>query len=275
MITQYYRPQTLEEALQLLSREDTRPLGGGTLLSRSNEESFSVIDLQALGLDQLRKSGSNLQIGATVTLQTLLESSFTPKALKTALNLEAPLNLRTMGTIAGTLVTCDGRSPFTVVMLALDAKMTFAPGNENSTLGDYLPIRVSADGSLPQEGRFSPYGVRPVPAVLSLSPASHSKLITKIEISLNAKLAFETVARSPADKPIVCAALALWPSGRTRLALGGWGQAPVLALDGNGPDDLEAAARNAFSEAGDEWASKEYRNEIAAVLAKRCLDALA
>jgi CO/xanthine dehydrogenase FAD-binding subunit len=92
---------------------------------------------------------------------------------------------------------------------------------------------------------------------------------------MNVRLAFETVARTPSDKPIVCAAVAQWPSGRTRLALGGWGKAPALALDGNGPDDLEAAARNAFSEAGDEWASKEYRNEIASVLAKRCLATLA
>jgi putative selenate reductase FAD-binding subunit len=262
MITQYYRPQTLEEALQLLSLEQTLPLGGGTLLSRPNEESFSVVDLQTLGLDQLHKSAGNLQIGATVTLQTLLESSVTPKALRTALALETPLNLRTMGTVAGTLVTCDGRSPFAIVMLALDAKMTFAPGDEKISLGNYLPIRARADGA------------RTVPAVHSLPPAGPGKLITKIQIPLNIRLAFETVARTPADKPIVCAALALWPSGRTRLALGGWGRAPTLALDGTGPDDLEAAARNAFSEAGDEWASKEYRKEIAALLAKRCLAAM-
>lgn len=96
------------------------------------------------------------------------------------------------------------------------------------------------------------------------------KLITRIEIPLNTKLAFETVARTPADKPIVCAALAQWPSGRTRLALGGWGQTPILAMDGNEPGGLEEAARSAFSEAVDEWASAEYRMEIAGILAKRC-----
>jgi CO/xanthine dehydrogenase FAD-binding subunit len=216
------------------------------------------VDLQTLGLDQLRKSGDYLEIGATVTLQTLLESSFAAKALKTALALETPLNLRTLGTVAGTLVTCDGRSPFGTVMLALDAKITFAPGNEQIPLGNYLPLRV-----------------RPLPLVRSLPLASPNKLMTKIEIPLNAKLALETVARTPADKPIVCAALTKWPSGRLRLALGGWGQAPALAVDGTGPDDLEAAARNAFADAGDEWASKEYRSEIAAVLAKRCLAAMA
>ena len=152
MITQYFRPQTMEEALQLLSRPDTRPLGGGTLLTQSSVESFSVVDLQALGLANLKKSGDRLEIGATVTLQTLLESSYTPQALKAALLLETPLNLRTMGTVAGTLVTCDGRSPFATVMLALDAKMTFVSAEETEeqvTLGNYLPLRVGADGVRP------------------------------------------------------------------------------------------------------------------------------
>jgi len=247
MITQYYRPQNLEEALQLLSQADTRPLGGGTVLTQRTDASFSAVDLQALGLDDLSKSGDRLEIGATVTLQTLLVSNYIAEALKAALLVESPLNLRNMATVAGSLVTCDGRSPFAVVMLALDAKMTFVPGNEQITLGNYLPLRGGAEA------------VRP------------NKLIIKIEIPLNVKLAYETVARTPGDKPIVCAALAQWPSGRTRLALGGYGATPALALDGNAPNDLEAAARNAFSEADDAWASKEYRSEMAGVLAKRCL----
>jgi CO/xanthine dehydrogenase FAD-binding subunit len=256
MITQYYRPQTLEEALRMLSNPDTLPLGGGTILTQFSHKSFSVVDLQSLGLDKILKSGDRLAIGAAVTLQTLLESSYIPEALKSALLLETPFNLRTMGTVAGTLVSCDGRSPFATVMLGLDAKMTFAASVEKVTLGNFLPMRVGADG---------------IPPVASIRP---NRLITEIEIPLKVKLSFETVARSPADKPIVCVALAQWSSGRTRLALGGFGAMPALALDGNAPNDLEAAARNAFAEAGDAWASKEYRSEIAAVLAKRCLDAI-
>ena len=99
-----------------------------------------------------------------------------------------------------------------------------------------------------------------------------SKLITAITIPLNATLTFESVARTSADKPIVCAALAQWPSGRTRLALGGYGTAPLLAMDGTESEGLETAARNAFHEATDEWASAEYRMEVAATLAKRCLE---
>jgi aerobic carbon-monoxide dehydrogenase medium subunit len=245
MINQYHRPESLEEALKLLSQPDTRPLGGGTVLTQKNDESFSVIDLQSLGLDKIRKSGDKLEIGATTTLSRLLESQHLPPALADALRREAPLNLRNVATVAGALITCDGRSTFAGVMLALDAKLTTLPGDEKIPFGDILPLRQAK---------------------------LQGKLITKIEIPLNVKLAFETVARTPADRPIVSTVLAQWPSGRTRLVLGGFGPAPLLALDGNEPGGVEEAARNAFSEAGDEWASTEYRMEIAAVLAKRCLD---
>ena len=246
MITEYHRPQTLEEALKLLSAPNTRPLGGGTVLTHPGDESFAVVDLQALSLDKVHKSGNHLEIGATVTLQTLLESAHSPAALKTAIELEAPLNLRTMGTLAGALVTCDGRSPFAVVMLALDARLT-VEGEQSIVygLGDLLPVRQDF---------------------------LKGKLITKIEIPLQTKLSFETVARSPADKPIVCTALAQWPSSRTRLVIGGWGIAPVLAMDGSEASGIEDAARNAAHDAADQWASAEYRSDIAAVLAKRCLE---
>jgi CO/xanthine dehydrogenase FAD-binding subunit len=42
-------------------------------------------------------------------------------------------------------------------------------------------------------------------------------------------------------------------------------------MDGNEPGGVEAAARNAFAEAADEWASAEYRSEMASLLTKRCL----
>ncbi|HXQ37944.1 MAG TPA: hypothetical protein VN843_28310, partial [Anaerolineales bacterium] len=97
-------------------------------------------------------------------------------------------------------------------------------------------------------------------------------LITSFTIPLNVKLAFEYVSRTPADKPIVCTALAQWNSGRTRLVIGGYGTSPMLAMDGTEAEGLETAARNAFHEATDEWGSAEYRMDIAATLAKRCLE---
>jgi CO/xanthine dehydrogenase FAD-binding subunit len=249
MITAYHRPKTLDEALALLAQPNRTPLGGGTLLSKPTTDAVEVVDLQSLDLGTVQEQGNSLKIGATVTLQQLLESNSCPDELKTPIKLEAPLNLRNAATIAGTLVSCDGRSPFVTVLLALDAKLEQAK-LENSkiesqiyNIGDFLPLRNS-----------------------------QGSLITSITIPLNVKLAFDYVSRTPADKPIVCAALVRWNSGRTRLALGGYGKSPLLAMDGTEAEGIETAARNAFYEATDEYASVEYRMDVAATLAKRCLE---
>ncbi len=249
MITTYHRPQTLDEALTLLTQPNTVPLGGGTLLSQPRTDSVSVVDLQRLGLDTLRVNGNELQIGATCTLQSLLESERCPEALKSAIKLEAPINIRNSATVAGALVSSDGRSPFATALLAMDAKI------------DYRPLTVD----------------RPSSTVLGLGeflPLRPRGLITAITMPLNAKFAFEFVSRTPADKPIICAALTQWSSGRTRLVLGGYGKSPLLAMDGTEAEGIEAAARNSYHEANDEWASAEYRMDVAAVLAKRCLEGL-
>lgn len=249
MITAYHRPQTLDEALTLLAQPNTLPLGGGTLLSHGTTDSVQAVDLQLLGLNSLTKTGNNLELGATLTLQALLESEHCPSALKIALKLEAPLNIRNSATVAGTLVTCDGRSTFATVLLALDAKIIIInPQKTEKTLGigDLLALREPVRG----------------------------KLITKITIPTNLKLGFEYVSRTPADKPIICVAFAQWNSGRTRLALGGYGKSPMLGMDGTESEGIEAAARNAFHEATDEWASAEYRMDVASTLAKRCLEAI-
>ena len=246
MIITYHRPKTLDEALTLLKQPNRTPLGGGTLLSKPTGDPVEVVDLQSLGLDSITKNGNNLQVGATATLQQLLESEHCPNALKAALKLEAPLNLRNAATIAGTLVSCDGRSPFATVMLALDTKLDIRMSEDEarvSSIGEFLPLR--------------PQG-----------------LITSITLPLNVRLAFDYVSRTPADKPIVCAALAQWNSGRTRLALGGIGKNPLLAMDGTEADGAETAARNAFHEAADEYASAEYRMDVAATLAKRCMQVM-
>ena len=78
MITAYHRPKTLDEALTLLTQPNRTPLGGGTLLSRPTTDPVEAVDLQAINLDSIKKSGNNLEIGATVTLQQLLESEHCP-----------------------------------------------------------------------------------------------------------------------------------------------------------------------------------------------------
>ena len=263
MITAYHRPKTLDEALTLLAQPNRSPLGGGTLLSHSKADSVEAVDLQSLSLDFVKKQGNALEIGATVTIQQLLESEHCPEAWKSALKLEAPLNIRNSATVAGTLVACDGRSTFAALMLALDAKL------EVKSINKFELMEMEIESRPPRQeinfrgiGEFLPLRLDQI----------QGKLITSISVPLNVKFAFDYVSRTPADKPIVCAALAQWNSGRNRLVVGGHGKNPMLAMDGTEAEGVGTAARNAFHEATDEWASAEYRMDVAATLAKRCLE---
>lgn len=258
MILEYYRPQSLNEALDLLARDNppTLPLGGGTVLSRRRKPDFAVVDLQQLGLNKIEMDGQLLHLGATATLQSLMTSEAFPESIREALREslvhEAGINQREAASLAGTLVACDGRSPFVTALLALDPRLTWAsgganqpaPDETNQALGDYLPLREEL---------------------------GKGQLIVDVRLPLNVTLRFDMVARTPLDRPIVCAAVATWPSGRTRVTLGGFGKAPILAMDGPEAVGAAAAAREAYRYAGDAWASAAYRMEVAGKLVQRLL----
>jgi len=252
MIIEYHRPKSVPEALTLLSRNQpiSYPLAGGTVINSGMEGAIAVVDLQALGLGTITKKGNLMEAGAMVTLQALLDFPGLPEDVYTAIAREATYNLRQMATIGGTLVAASGRSPLITVLLALNLnielqKLDTKP--EQVKIGNWLPLRNQS---------------RP------------NTLITSVSFPLNVNLAYEYIARTPADQPILCAAVVQWASGRTRLTLGGWGVAPALAFDGPSPDGLEIAAQYACSMAEDQWASAEYRREMAGVLSRRCLKRL-
>ena len=250
MIIEYHRPESLTEALELLARQSPRtvPLGGGTVLSRNQKEDLAVVDLQRLGLNKIEREGQMLRLGATVTLQALLESRELPDELCDSLcesiRHEAGVNIRQVAPLGGTLASCGGRSPFVTALLALDPRLEWVPGDEVQPLGDSLPLREEFN---------------------------RGRMIAAVRIPLNARLRFAMVARAPMDQPIVCAAVAQWLSGRTRVTLGGHGKTPILAMDGPEPGGAAVAAREAYRFAGDEWASAEYRMDTAGRLVQRLI----
>jgi CO/xanthine dehydrogenase FAD-binding subunit len=252
MIVEYHRPKTIPEALTLLARNQpsSYPLGGGTYINRNLEGQYAVVDLQALGLGTISKKTNLLEVGATVSLQELLNFKGLSEDFYTSIEHEATYNLRQVATIAGTLVTATGRSPLATILLSLDTVLEIQKLNESSKqvrIGDWFPLR---------------------------SEIKLGVLITKVSFPMNIKVGYGSIARTPADQPIVCAAITQWASGRTRLALGGWGEVPLLALDGPDSDGIEFASKSAYSHAVDEWASAEYRQEMAGILALRCLKRL-
>lgn len=248
-IVEYQRPETVEDAIRLLSREapKTVALMGADPFLHQESENVAVVDLQALGLETITKKARSLEIGAMVTLQALMGAVSGLTGLVSAILHEATYNRRQMITVAGSLVDADGRSPFATAMLSLDAQLVYLPGDQIEPVGTLfsLPGQIEKD-----------------------------RLISRILIPNEVRLVYQYVARTPADLPIVCVSVVQWPSGRTRVAVGGFGRTPKLVMDGPNPSGAEIAAKDAYQEAGDVWASALYRREIAATLTKRCLTQL-
>jgi probable selenate reductase FAD-binding subunit len=244
----YLRPKTLKEALKLL--DQGIPLAGGTALIPNLTPDQVVVDLQDLGLDKIKTTKNEIRLGAAATLQMLLDSGVAmPGALAATCRLEASLNLRNMATIGGTIVSSGGRSPLITALLALAAEVLLEPGGEQIPLDLLLDRRSQKD---------------------------FGSLITEVVIPLNARLAYDQVARAPLDRPIVCAAVG--GVDDLHVALGGFGlrpqrvpQAEEALQKSNGIDGAAAAARKAYAKADDQWASGEYRGHVAEVLIRRLL----
>ena len=245
MIVEYHRPETLQLALELLSRRNphTVPLGGGTHLSHYQGEPIAVVDLCRLGLSQIERIGDILRIDSAVTLQMLIDSDETSQTLKEAARFETNYNLRQSATVAGTLVTGDGKSAFISALLAIDVTVITQPGAHKEAVGDWLAHR---------------------------STRNESVLITGLEVPCNVTLKYDFVGRSPLDIPIVSVAIGEWAEGRKRIVIGGFAGYPVLAMDGKELGAVETSIKNACSQLPNNKNS-EYILETAQILAHRLL----
>jgi CO/xanthine dehydrogenase FAD-binding subunit len=233
----YHRPKTLDEALDLLA--DGRPLAGGTRLTPDRRAQTELVDLQDLGLDYIEEEDKHFRLGAMLRLQDLTTADIElPVALINSCRLEAGLNIRNVATVGGSIMAGDGRSPFLTVLLALEASLIFAGQDKPQSLDQLL------------EKRDAP------------------ELLMEIQLANAEHIAFEQVARSPADRPIVCACVARYGDG-FNASLGGHGRRPIMVASrakGAGLAELAAAA---FTDAEDKWASAEYRADVASRLVDR------
>lgn len=242
MIKEYYRPETIAEAIRLLQSKETNsvPLAGGTVLSHYQRDPISVVDLQKLNLNYVQENESDYEIGATATLSQIEECIKFPE-LVDVIRLQAGRNKRNSGTIGGLVTMADGRSPLLAALLALDVKMVWEPENLNISLEEWL---------------------------LQRSKWQEASLIIKFilpKVSLN----FESIARTPKDLPILCIAITKDHLDRIRTVIGGFGSKPILAYSGNDLDGISNAIEKVLSGSDDKWASAAYRQKAGKALALR------
>ncbi len=250
MILEYHRPETVDEALDLLRRVSPRtvPMGGGSTFQQLfHDEGVAVVDLQKLPLAEISVQADRMEVGGMARLQDLIDDERVPDALRQGLRLEATVNQRRMGTVGGMIVACDGRSAGVTVLLAMDATLTWLPGEISTPIGSYLPLKHDRPPGL---------------------------LLARLSLPIGVKVAFMATNRTPVDRPLVCAAVCKWPSGRTRVTLGGFGDSPMLAMDGPESTGGELAARAAYKLASDAWAGADFRSDVAGQLTRRLVASL-
>ncbi len=275
-LTEYHKPTTLDEALKLLRRTRVKsvPLAGGTsLIPEAARDVQAVVDLNALSLSFIKtsevlakhpaaeRSGPNLrglEIGATTKLQAVIDDdrvrSYAQGVLVRAILDAASRNTREAASLAGSIVSAPGNSPLFTALLALDARLT-----------------VRAARGAREDEIALPYWA-PQPRALILR-------ITLPALPDTVHAAYEKVARTPADQPIVCVAARATIEDQQlrdiRLALGGVAEKPIVITRPAGSiEDLAQLAVSTVTPADDYFATAGYRRKMIGVLARRVLSAL-
>ena len=238
VVTAYSRPRTVQEAVLLSRNPSAVVIGGGTTLHGSGgDRRVEVVDLQATGLDHIDAAGAEaVRIGATATLQQLVDHEALPAVVREAARRERPSTLRNQVTVGGCVATGDAESELLAALLAHDAFVT-----------------VLGEGGSEDA---------PLEAVLDGLPLERGRLVTAVTVATGGRAAVARTARTRADKPIVVA-VARSTGGAPRVALAGVARRPVVVATAEG-----------LAPPGDFRGSGEYRAAVAAVLLRRAVEAL-
>jgi CO/xanthine dehydrogenase FAD-binding subunit len=275
----YYRPQSLDEALALLARygEDAKPLAGGqSLIPAMNFRLATpavLVDLNEVQDLAYIKNGAGLVRIGGMTRQRDLERSdliaSSAPLITEALPYVAHPAIRNRGTIGGSLAHADPAAELPAVMLALNASFTLSSsgGSREVSASDFFM------------GLFS----------TAIQPG---ELLTEIRIAPappRSGCGFQEISRRHGDFALVGAAVIVHVNSEricehARVALLSVGDRPVLAehamkmLVGQQlssdliRDAAAAAAAEDIDPTSDIHASAKYRRQLANVLTRRALE---
>ena len=164
----YHRPATLGSALTLLAElgESARPLAGGQslipILKMRMDEPSDLVDIGRLAeLAYIRKEGDRYCIGALATHARIAASAAAaeiPVLHDCAANIADP-QVRTLGTIGGSVSIADPSSDWPALLHLLDAEIVCRglQGSRTVSIRDFITDSYStslADGELVTEIRI-------------------------------------------------------------------------------------------------------------------------
>ncbi len=277
---EYFRPASLGAALELLAqRSDAKPLAGGqSLIPAMNfrlAAPAALVDLNRLGeLAGIEERDGRIRIGALTRHAEVERSPLIGRKLPLlaeAMGHVAHPQIRTRGTMGGSLAHADPAAELPAVMLALEAEVVLRS--------------AGGERKVPAEKFFTG---------LFQTALEPGELIVAVEIPVpgpGSGSAFEEFARRHGDYALVGVAVQAWNAapgrpGRVRIALLSVGDGPVLAR--RAMERLEAGSidATAIGEAADLVADEEidppgdlhataaYRRQLARVLVGRAVHRL-
>jgi aerobic carbon-monoxide dehydrogenase medium subunit len=232
----YRRPQTLDEALELLAADpDAKPLAGGQslvpMLNFRLARPSTLVDLGRIEeLAGIRVEGGAVVAGAMTRQWDLEHAADAHPLLREALRFVGHTATRCRGTVGGSLVHADPTAELPVCAVALRAELVVAGlGGRRTIPAEEFFVSVFTTALEPGE------------------------LLVEVRLpSPNGGWAFEEHAHRHGDFAVVCVAVA-----GGRVALGGVGPTPVL-YDGG---ELEPI--------GDLFAPAGYKRKLALALIER------
>jgi len=274
----YYDPRSLDEALALLDRhsDDAKVLAGGQslmpLLNMRLARPSIVVDINQIEeLNYVRASDGGIAIGAIARQRALQTEKLIAERvpiLREAAYYIAHPQIRSRGTICGSIAHADPAAELPALALALDAEMTLTSAKAARKVGaedffqSFFTTALEANEIL-TEVRFPAPPKDSVWSVLEISRRHGDFAIAGIVAGL---------ALEP-NRPIIT---------RARLVYFGVGATPIRvkaaeeALIGQAASEaaFEAAAQSAkqgVDPSNDIHATEEYRRAVAATLTKRAL----
>jgi probable selenate reductase FAD-binding subunit len=262
MTSHFHAPETVEDALRIRRELDGAAcfMAGGTEVNnrKAREAPEHLIWLGRLGLGGITRREAGVSIGATATLQEILESEIVHPAIHRAASNHANRNIRNVATLGGHLGVCRSCADLIPVLLALGAR-----------------LRVATDsGELERDLEAWVLGERDG-IVLSVEvPDPPGEL----------RVALENHSRTANDLSLIAAAVSLRiKAGRVRdaiVAVGGVARSVVrlrpveAALQGKplpSRDEVEALVAAHVDPITDIRGSAAFKRQLAATLVERAL----
>jgi CO/xanthine dehydrogenase FAD-binding subunit len=276
----YYDPRSLEEGLALLEahQSDAKVLAGGQslmpLLNMRLARPKVVVDINRISsLNYVRTSAEALAIGANARQRALLSEKLIAERvpiLREAGNYIAHPQIRSRGTICGSIAHADPAAELPAVALALDAQMTLTSAKATRTVAaedfflSYFTTAIEPNEML-SEVRF------PVPSkdtawsVLEVSRRHGDFALVGIVAGLTLDANRQTIAG---------ARLVYFGVGATPVRVKAAEQALIGQPAGDAAFDAAAqSAKQGIDPSNDIHASEAYRRAVAATLTKRALRA--